>query len=263
MKTKVIGLDGKETKSIDLPAVFDSEYRPDLIKRAFTAKQSRGLQPHGADVTAGLRTSATYVGRRGAFRSGINRGMARLPRVKTGGGGLGAVKRVPHAVGGRRAHPPKVEKILKKAINKKEQKLAMQSAIGATTQLELVNERGHKIEGEVPIVVDDKFEALKKTSEVIVVLQKLGLTPDLERAKEKKVRAGKSKKRGKKYKRKKSALIVVTDDASLKACRNIPGVDAVKANKLNIDLLAPGAHAGRLTVWTEGAIKQVGEAYGN
>ncbi|MGE5831375.1 MAG: 50S ribosomal protein L4, partial [Methanomicrobiales archaeon] len=36
-------------------------------------------------------------------------------------------------------------------------------------------------------------------------------------------------------------------------------VDAVSVKELNAEHLAPGTHAGRLTVWTAGAVKQLGE----
>ena len=103
MKAKVCSLDGKRGKELTLPNVFEEEYLPKVIARAVTAKQSTKLQPKGSDVLAGLRTTAEYVGRRAAFRSGINRGKARLPHIKSGGGGLGRVMRVPHSVGGRRS----------------------------------------------------------------------------------------------------------------------------------------------------------------
>ena len=38
------------------------------------------------------------------------------------------------------------------------------------------------------------------------------------------------------------------------AARNLPGVDIVEVNNLNVELLAPGAHPGRLTIWTKSAI---------
>ncbi|MBN3037460.1 MAG: 50S ribosomal protein L4 [Candidatus Diapherotrites archaeon] len=263
MKTQIYSIKGEQVKSMDLPKVFKTGYNPALIRRAVVTEQSTRLQPKGNDITAGLKTSAEYIGRRQAFRSGINKGISRLPRVKLGGGGLGEVRIVPHAKGGRRAHPPKVEKVLEKHMNKKEKKLALMSAIAATTQKELVKERGHELNGikDVPIIVEDKFQSLKKTKEAVETLTKLGLGKDLNRASKKKVRAG--KKRVAKHEKKKSVLIIVgKDDGAIKACRNIQGVDIATVERLNVGLLAPGAHAGRLTVWTESAVKQVGEKYG-
>ena len=262
MKAQLLGLDGKKKKEVTLPEVFEAEYRPGLIKRAVVSLQSRRLQPHAPAPEAGFQTTATYVGRRSAFRSGINKGISRRPRVKLGGGGLGAVRIVPGSVGGRRAHPPKVEKVLVKRINKKEKRLAMRSAIAATANKELVEKRGHKVK-VVPLVVEENISTLKKTKEVIVFLKKAGLEQDLERAKKKKRRAGKGTKRGRTYKKKKGVLIVVAEDKGIKkAAGGIPGVNVSTVISLNIEMLAPGTHAGRAVVWSESAVKQVGEKYG-
>ena len=63
------------------------------------------------------------------------------------------------------------------------------------------------------------------------------------------------KLRGRKYKRKTSLLIVVSEECALsKAGNNLPGIDVVPVNALNTELLAPGAMAGRVVLWTEKAI---------
>ena len=51
-----------------------------------------------------------------------------------------------------------------KKINKKENKLALCSALAATTSKELVESRGHKVEGidAVPLVVSDDIEKFLK-----------------------------------------------------------------------------------------------------
>lgn len=263
MKTHVYSVEGKRGEEISLPKVFEEKYLPKVIARAVLAKQSRRLQPKGNDALAGMRTTAEYIGRRSAFRTGINRAMSRLPRIKRGGGGLGQVRLVPQAVGGRRAHPPKPEKVLVKRINKKEMALAMRSAIAATTSKELIGGRGHLLDGvsEVPIIFEDKFEELTKTKDAVKALESVGLGKDLARGRKKNVRAGKGTRRGKKYKRRKSVLVVVAKGG--KALRNIPGVDVMSAKRMDIEKLAPGSKAGRLTVYTTSAIKQLGEKYGN
>jgi large subunit ribosomal protein L4e len=51
-------------------------------------------------------------------------------------------------------------------------------------------------------------------------------------------------------------LFVVGEDKGLgKAARNLTGVDVVEAKNLNVRVLAPGTDAGRLTVWSESALK--------
>lgn len=243
MKTHVYSVSGKKTKELELPPIFNKEYNPELIKRAVVAIESRTYQPHGVKPEAGMDTSAEYVGRRRNYRATIGSGEAHLPKVKPGGGGRGRVRKVPQAVGGRRAHPPKVEKILEKRINKKENRAALQSCIAATANKDIVKKRGYSLEKitDLPVIVEDKFEQIKKTKEALETLEKLGLKPELEK-----------KKR-----------IVIISDKENKSCRNIPGVQTAKANSLNARLLAPGTHAGVLTVWTETAIKKAGEIYGS
>jgi len=263
MKAHVYSVDGKKGKEIALPEVFGEKYLPEVIRRAVVSRQSKALQKKGSDVLAGFRTTAEYIGRRSAFRTGINIARARLPRIKPGGGGLGRVARVPHAVGGRRAHPPKVEKVIVKRINKKEQALALRSAIAATASKSLVEARGHKLDGvaEVPLVFEDALEGLTKTKEAVKALKSVGLGSDLERAKKKKVRAGKATRRGKKHKTRKSVVVVVTKGG--KAFKNVPGVDVMTVRAMNVEMLAPGSHAGRLAVYTESAIKELGAKYGS
>ncbi|MBI5635741.1 50S ribosomal protein L4, partial [Candidatus Micrarchaeota archaeon] len=90
-------------------------------------------------------------------------------------------------------------------------------------------------------------------------LEKLGLADDLSRAKEgRQKRSGKSRLRKGGYIVPKSVLIVAGEDKGIwKACRNIPGVDFSKVGELNIELLAPGGQAGRLTVWTQDALDKM------
>jgi large subunit ribosomal protein L4e len=247
MKAEVKTLDGAVAREIELPVIFDEEYRPDLIKRTVIALQSRRYQPHGTHPYAGMRTSAASWG--------SGRGVAQLPRLKNGS----RVARVPQAVGGRAAHPPKVEKVLVRKVNKQEKRKALRSAIAATTNPELIGARGHLFEGSGPVVFEDAFEQLERTSEIIAVLKAAALYADVERAKDsKKVRAGRGKMRGRRYKQRKS-LLIVTGEEPLRAARNLSGVDAVSVAQLNTELLAPGTQAGRLTVWTESALRQLEE----
>ncbi len=265
MKTQVFDLEGKPIKEIQLPEVFNEELRKDIIRRAFHAFRSKLYQIKGAFKLAGLMTSAEYVGRRHkVYRTSINIGRARLPREKLPEGRWGDVKRVPQAKGGRRAHPPKTEKKIIEKINKKEKAKAMKSAIAATAKKELAEKRGHKVTklNTLPIVLEDKAEELKKTKEVRKLLENLGLKEELKRCEKKKIKAGKGKMRGRKYKKKKGPLIVIKEDKGIKkAGSNIPGVEVCTVKELNIDHLAPGGDPGRLTVFTESALKEIGQKF--
>jgi large subunit ribosomal protein L4e len=203
---------------------------------------------------AGKRTSAES--------RGTGMALARVPRVK-GGGGEAAF--APGTVGGRQAHPPRAESRIVKEIPKKEKRLAIQSAIAATASKETVASRGHEVEGvEIPLVVEDSLSELTKAKEVETALTNLGLLTDIYRVRESRnIRAGKGKHRGRKMKQAIGPLIVVAENKGiLAAAGNLPGIDVVTVKNLNAELLAPGTHPGRLTVWTVGAIEQVGKLYG-
>jgi large subunit ribosomal protein L4e len=169
---------------------------------------------------------------------------------------------VPQAVGGPSGHPPKVEEITLERINKKEKRAALVSAIAACARKDLVGAR-HVLGKELnlPVVIEDRFEQIGKTKQVVGVLSAIGIVGDIDSAKGKRrIRAGKGKRRGRKVKQKKSILIVTKDGARVfRAARNIPGVDICVVRNLNASLLAPGAMPGRLTVWSEGAIKALGQ----
>lgn len=252
---QIFNLEGKPTGKTDIPSVFSTPLRPDVIKRAVLSIQSHRLQPQGRDPMAGKRTSAESRG------TGL--GIARIPREK-GGGGKAAF--APGTVGGRQAHPPKAERRITKEIPRKEKRLALLSAIAATSQKEAVVTRGHKVESipEFPLIIEDSLETLTKAKEVEETLSNLGVFADVSRVRaSRKIRAGKGKSRGRKMKQAIGPLIVVAKNSGLfEAANNLPGVAVVTVNNLNAELLAPGTHPGRLTLWTNSAIRQVDELYG-
>jgi len=256
----VYSLDGKVSGKIELPKVFKTDYRPDLIQRAVVTLDANERQVYGHDVEAGLRSSADYYAvRRHTYRLTINRGISRLPREKPGGGGLGRVRIVPQSRGGRRAHGPN-KKSWHKKINKKEYLLALKSAIAAASNKDLIAKRGHSIGNvkEIPLIVEDSFNELNKTKDVVNTLRILGLEDELKRSKEKKTKAGRGKTRGRKYRTRKSLLIVLDKESNVKsAADNIPGVDVTTVDTLDVGLLAPGTLPGRLTLWTKSAIKNI------
>ena len=247
MNTTVHDLDGGDAGSVELPDVFETPFRPDLIGRAVTVAQANRKQAYGADEFAGMRTPAE------SFGSG--RGLAHVPRSEN------VARRVPHAVSGRRAHPPKAEKDQTKDLNDKERRLAVRSAIAATTNVALVADRGHAFDEDLdlPLVVSDEFESLEKTQEALGVLEALGVDADVERADEgRSVRSGRGTSRGRKYRQPKSLLVVTSEEPS-RAARNLAGVDVATAREVNAEDLAPGAHPGRLTLWTESAVAEVAD----
>jgi large subunit ribosomal protein L4e len=268
MKANVLDLQGNIIEEIELPKVFSEPLREDLILRAVLASQSNRRQPYGTDPLAGMRSSAHYHGYRRHRWTMMNREMARLPRLhgKLSPHLMWTVRLVPQAVKGRRAHPPKVEKIWEQKINDKERKKALRSAIAATVNRELVLKRGHKIEDvkSFPIIVSDEIEKISKTKDLIEFLEKIGLKKELERISEKKIRAGKGKSRGRKYKIKIGPLFVVSkNDGLSKAVRNILGCDICRVENISTEHLSPGAMPGRLVIWTKSSILKLSDNYGS
>jgi large subunit ribosomal protein L4e len=249
VKVNIYGLDGKSSEKIDLPEVFSTPFRPDLIRKSFNALHSNKRQPYGAKPEAGTRQATASVGK--------GRGQSRVPRLTQGRRAALA----PCVVGGRRAHPPKAERNWNEKINKKEKKIAKDSAIAATANIETVKKRGHIFDDKItlPIVVDNKFEEIKKTKDVIKALIDIGIYDDVERSVNgKHIRAGRGKTRGRKYKTPKSLLIVASKDNIKKSSNNLSGVDIIKPEEINIEHLAPGGDAGRLTIFTKSALEFIG-----
>lgn len=247
MNATVYDLDGDDAGELELPDVFETTYRSDLVRRAVLAAQANRTQDSGTDEYAGLRTPAE------SFGSG--RGLAHVPRQN------GRAREVPQAVSGRAAHPPKTETDRGLDINDKERKLATRSAIAATADADLVSERGHAFDDdlELPLVVSNEFETLVKTADAVDVLESLGVYDDVRRAENgKTVRSGRGTTRGRKYQQPKSLLVVTSEEPSL-AARNLAGVDVSTAANVDTEDLAPGTHGGRLTLWTEAAIEEVAD----
>ncbi|MEM2963547.1 MAG: 50S ribosomal protein L4 [Candidatus Anstonellales archaeon] len=260
MNVPLYNTNGEKVSEVELPPIFGVPVKFELIKRAVIAEQTQRLQPKSPYRFAGMETSAKYRGRKDSYGSLKNRGQAMLPREVLPKGRWGKVRRIPSSVKGRRAHPPKVEKIIHEKINKKERRAALISALAATANPSLVLKRGHKINDStpLPIVVDDNFEALSKTKDVLKFLSKL-IPQDILRSKGgKKRKTGVRKRSSKVVRYPKSALIVASENSKvLLAARNLPGIDVCTPKTLSVELLAPGTYPGRLTIFTQNSLSEL------
>ena len=252
MKAEVVGLNGRPSGEVEVPGVFDTELRPDLVKRMFWLVGSHRLQPKGRDPLAGERTTAeTHSPPTGTGRS-------RIPRVKGdrySKGGMAAG--VASVVKGRLPHPPRSEKVIYLGANRKESRLATDSAIAYTANLEAVRARGHRVSKlALPLVVADDIETVEKTGELVSFLEKVDLKAELERVDgSTKRNSGKRRLRGRAYRTGVGPLIVVTSDRGVgKAAGGVPGVGVRRVDSLSVLDLAPGGIPGRLTLWTESAL---------
>ena len=255
MKVTALTIDGKNDNPMELPSVFDTPIRYKLIHSAFVSLNSHKFQKQGRHPTAGQDVVAD------SNDPPTGRGISRIARMKGGGGGRqGQAGEVASTRGGRQAFPPNVKKVIYKKLNKKENKLALCSAIAATASKEIVKSNGHSIENikELPIIVSDEIENISKTSEMEKIIKSLNLINDIKRLEKRKPRSGKVALRGRKSKVGKSVLFVVSDSSKTEnACSSIPGVDARSVKDLSILDLAPGSKPVRLTVYSKKAIDEI------
>ena len=245
---QVLDIEGKPTGEISLPTVFETRLRLDIIQKASIAQQSHRFQPQGRNLMAGKRTTAEGFG--------VGRGISRVPRIGGHGPLSGTAAFAPGTVGGRMAFPPVTAKKIAKQINRKERRLALRSAIAATASDEIVRQRGHKFDQErrLPLVVNDEVEKLAKSSQAKHFLSAVGVWDDVLR-----VRKSKRIKSGRRVHAVGPLIVVGDDKTARKALRNFEGVSVIRADELSVELLAPGTHPGRLTIWSESAVKKIAE----
>ncbi len=263
---EVYEIDVEMGKKVSLPESFSTTIRTDLVKLAVASARANRRQAYGSNAHVGKRKPMSGM-KHSVEWWGKGRGVSRIMRRT--GQRRGAQN--PHTLGGRRAHGPKVEKDWSRKLNRNERRLARNSALAATTDIEMVSSRGHRFADEIstlPIILGDYSENGKKidieafnlsggTRKVSAIFEALGLGDDLRRASDgRKIRAGKATMRGRVHKTPKSVLLVVANkDGLAKAARNLPGVDVVAAKDLSAEHLAPGGDLGRLTVFTKAAVE--------
>ena len=245
---QVLDIEGKPRGEISLPTVFETRLRLDIIQKASIAQQSHRFQPQGRNLMAGKRTTAEGFG--------VGRGISRVPRIGGHGPLSGTAAFAPGTVGGRMAFPPVTAKKIAKQINRKERRLALRSAIAATASDEIVRQRGHKFDEQrrLPLVVNDEVEKLSKSSQAKHFLSAVGVWDDVLR-----VRRSKRIKSGRRVHAVGPLIVVGDDKTARKALRNFEGVSVIRADELSVESLAPGTHPGRLTIWSESAVRKIAE----
>ncbi|XP_059463038.1 large ribosomal subunit protein uL4 [Corylus avellana] len=247
--------------TVHLPDVMRASIRPDIVNFTHANISKNKRQPYAVSKKAGHQTSAESWG--------TGRAVSRIPRVPGGGthrAGQGAFGNM--CRGGRMFAPTKIWRRWHRKVNVNLKRYAIVSAIAASAVPSLVQARGHRIESvpELPLVVSDSVESVEKTSAALKVLKQIGAFPDAEKAKDSHaIRPGKGKMRNRRYINRKGPLIVYgTEGAKLvKAFRNIPGIDIVNVERLNLLKLAPGGHLGRFVIWTKSAFEKLDSIYGS
>ncbi len=256
MQANVYKLDSTVKKSIDLPVVFDTQFRKDIVMRALLSEQSKKYQPQGRYPLAGLQTTATYMGAYGTYRTLRHVGRAIRPRQKLAAGAMGDVRRIPSATKGRRAHPQKTNKITAEQINRKEYEKAISMAIAATSNKKLVQENYKYEKIQLPVVVDSEIEKINKSRELVKVLNALGFSEVLDDSHKPAKRKG-LRRLSRQRHFKSGAVIIAKDISKLHyAGRNIPGIDVIGVESMTVGKLAPGANP-RIAIWSESAISDI------
>jgi len=245
MKLKLFDKNGRAKGDVDLPKCFGGKVRADILLKVFEAQKGIYGQAYGAKEGAGAQYSASGISkkRRHDWKATYGKGISRVPRKIMSRHGasfnwIGAT--ISSARGGRRPHAPRAGKNVFKKINKKELLLAYCSALSGT--------------GKNVVVFDGKVLELK-SKDFILVLKKV--FEDAKVWKVKKVRAGRGKMRGRKYKSNAGLLFVIGSEEKMKRS----GIDVVNVRDLRIKDLAPNGKVGRLVCYSENAIKEIGKVF--
>ena len=258
MKAQILDINGKKTKEIVLPKLFSARVREDIVSKVLESQKTK--QPYAPSPVAGKQHSAKgkIKHRRHVWGTHYGKGISRVPRKTMWNRGsqfYWIAAEAPLARGGMRAHPPKILSMLNKnKINKKELKIAFASALSATANAKMVQERyasleNEKIEG-LPLVVESKLITLK-AKEFLGSLKKILGEKLFELAIPKKsIRSGKGKMRGRKYKKTAGLLLVMGENENIKT----KSVETKNVQNLSVTDLAKGS-PGRLVLYTENAIK--------
>merc|ERR1711973_675698 len=245
--------------TVCLPAVFRAPVRPDIVSLMHNNIAKNKRQPYCVSEPAGHQTSAESWG--------TGRAVARIPRVRGGGthrSGQAAFGNM--CRGGRMFAPTKTWRRWHRPINQKQRRYAVCSALAASAITSLLMARGHKVDDipEVPVVCTNAIESLTKTKAAVALLKALSAYDDVEKCQHsKQIRSGKGKMRNRRYVMRRGPLVVYNEDHGIKqAFRNLPGVELISVDRLNLLKLAPGAHLGRFCIWSEGAFQKLDSIYG-
>lgn len=267
MKVKLFDKSGKVKGDVDLPKCFSERVRKDILLKVFEAQKGIYAQAYGAMEGAGAQYSASGISRkkRHAWKGTYGKGISRIPRKIMSRHGasfnwIGAT--VSSTRGGRRPHAPRAEKNPFKKINKKELMIAVGSALAGSIAKSEVGASRHTrgadgASRKSEAVVFDGGVLDIKTKDFILVLKKVFGDEFDGILRTKKVRAGRGKMRGRKYKSNAGLLFVVGNDEKMAR----KGICIVSVSDLTIKDLAPNGEVGRLVCYTENAVKDLGAKF--
>ncbi|ELQ74414.1 Ribosomal protein RPL1/RPL2/RL4L4 [Trachipleistophora hominis] len=260
MQKKVEIISKSSTPSVvDLPPVFRTPVRSDLISFVHKNVALNKRQPYAVSPNAGKNYSAEGWG--------TGRAVARVPRIKGSGtrrAGQGAFANF--CRGGHMAHPTSVMRRWQRKTPLSIRRLVTAMGISASALAPIVESRGHRISGlkSIPLVIDNEMlQGIEKTKDAVRFLNELGLSEEMDKTKEVFIKSGKGKMRNRRYKVKKGPLIVYDGEICAKAFRNVQGVDMCQVDSLSVLELCPGGQPGRLVIWMKDAFLKLHDLFGD
>jgi large subunit ribosomal protein L4e len=258
MKATLYDHKGKEKGTINLPKAFNKKMRPDILAKVYEAQKGLYQQATGAKEGAGAQYSASGIlkHKRHDWKSTYGKGISRIPRKIMSRHGasfnwIGAT--VSSTRGGRRPHAPRAQKNLIKKINKKELEQAYYTALTGTINKEALEQKYGRT---IPTgIIFEGTITKNNTKELMKTLKQIYKEEQLQ--KKKSVRAGKGTMRGRKYKSNAGLLFIIGNKEEMKRT----SITTKKVEELTIKDLAPNGEPGRITCYTEEAIKNIGERF--
>ena len=223
IKANVIGIDGQKKSQIEMPRVFETKIRHDVLGK-ISEIENAGRPSYGTNTRAGKETASAgkIRHRRRKWKSRCQKGISRVPRkIMTRRGSsfnwIGAFS--PGTRGGRRAHPSKASKIWDVNSVEKEKRLELKSAIALTAS------KNKNSAVEFPIVIENKLEEIKKTKELKNTIEKI---------------LGNVK-----------GKIIIISEKGIMPAKNM-GIENITVKELSA-----GKIYGKIVLWTENAIKSL------
>src|SRR3989344_5577617 len=176
MKVNVYDAQGTKKGDVELPALFTIPIREDIVAKYVEADKFARMQPYASYKEAGKRHSAsgTISHRRHEWKGHYGKGISRLPRKvmwRRGTQFMWVGAEVASTRGGRRAHPPKVNRRGMK-VNQKEQRLAFASAFASTVHTPSILKRYTSLKSYslAPVVVESLPQKAKEMHKLLSAL---------------------------------------------------------------------------------------------
>lgn len=173
-KINVFDLKGSIIKNYELPiSLKEFKFNEPRVVNYLKVVFYNNHQVQGRKIGAGIKTAA--------IPSGTGKNMSRQPRILVSGN-FKRVVNVPNAIGGRQAHPLKVEKIIRKKMNHKEKRYCRQGLLYSIFVEKYLKNRPYYENSKniSPIIIsDESYNLIKNCKDFTNFLKVIGYSaPD-------------------------------------------------------------------------------------